>query len=514
MRPTLMALEDRRLLSMIVVNNATDTPVMGEIDLRQAIGMANTDGGGDTITFDPTVFSSPKTITLGGTQLELKGTTGTTTITGPAGGVTVSGGGASRVFQVDKLVSASISGLTITGGEAGYGYGGGLYNLGPTSLTNCTVSGNSALFGGGGLANGNYFNQGPELSLINCTVSGNTGGGLSTYFGVTTATNTIIAGNDFDLSGALDPASTNNLIGGDPMLAPLGLYGGTGETMALLPGSPAIDAGTGGQGIPLTDQRGMPRVGAVDIGAFESSGFTIAATSGSGQAASGAFSAPLVATVVANNPNEPVAGGLVNFNPPTSGASATISGSPAVIASDGTASVTAASNFIGGIYTVSATAAGASNMASFGLTNDAVVSIAVSPGNPSLALGVAGQFIAMGTFTDQATHDITNAVAWSSATPSVATIGATGVATGLALGNSRITASLTGVTSPADTLTVIAPSFVVNTADGRVPASTAGRPVFPRRSRAPTWSQAERSRLTRPSSTRRRQSCWAVPSLS
>ena len=250
MRPTLMALEDRRLLSMIVVNNATDTPVMGEIDLRQAIGMANTDGGGDTITFDPTVFSSPKTITLGGSQLELTGTTGTTTITGPAGGVTISGGGASRVFQVDALVAASISGLTITGGEAGYSYGGGLYNLGTTSLTNCTVSGNSAVFGGGGLANGNYFNQGPALSLINCTVSGNTGGGLSTYFGVTTATNTIIAGNDFDLSGVLDPASTNNLIGGDPMLAPLGLYGGTGETMALLPGSPAIDAGTGGQGIP------------------------------------------------------------------------------------------------------------------------------------------------------------------------------------------------------------------------------------------------------------------------
>ena len=288
MRPTLMALEDRRLLSMIVVNNATDTPVMGEIDLRQAIGMANTDGGGDTITFDPTVFSSPKTITLGGSQLELTGTTGTTTITGPAGGATISGGGASRVFQVNALVAASISGLTITGGEAGYSYGGGLYNLGTTSLTNCTVSGNSAVFGGGGLANGNYFNQGPALSLINCTVSGNTGGGLSTYFGVTTATNTIIAGNDFDLSVVLDPASTNNLIGGDPMLAPLGLYGGTGETMALLPGSPAIDAGTGGQGIPLTDQRGMPRVGAVDIGAFESSGFTIAATSGSGQTASGA----------------------------------------------------------------------------------------------------------------------------------------------------------------------------------------------------------------------------------
>jgi hypothetical protein len=41
MRRTLMALEDRRLLSTIVVNNPTDTPVVGQIDLRQAIALAN-----------------------------------------------------------------------------------------------------------------------------------------------------------------------------------------------------------------------------------------------------------------------------------------------------------------------------------------------------------------------------------------------------------------------------------------------------------------------------------------
>ena len=54
-----------------------------------------------------------------------------------------------------------------------------------------------------------------------------------------------------------------------------------------LPGSPAIDAGNNAL-IPAgvtTDQRGLPRIvnGTVDIGAFESSGFTIAVTSGSGQ---------------------------------------------------------------------------------------------------------------------------------------------------------------------------------------------------------------------------------------
>ena len=96
--------------------------------------------------------------------------------------------------------------------------------------------------------------------------------------------------------------------------------------MALLPGSPAIDAGNNAL-IPAgvtTDQRGLPRIvnGRVDIGAFESSGFTIAVTSGSGQTA-GALRNPLVVTVTANNPIEPVAGGLVTFTPPVSGASAT-----------------------------------------------------------------------------------------------------------------------------------------------------------------------------------------------
>ena len=136
----------------------------------------------------------------------------------------------------------------------------------------------------------------------------------------------------------------------NPLLAPLGNYGGPTQTMALLPGSPAIDAGNNAL-IPAgvtTDQRGLPRIvnGVVDIGAFESSGFTIAATSGSGQSTAvfTAFPAPLVATVTANNPIEPVAGGQVTFTPPQSGASATLSGSPATISATGTASVTAAAN--------------------------------------------------------------------------------------------------------------------------------------------------------------------------
>ena len=86
---------------------------------------------------------------------------------GPKAGVTVNAGGASRVFQVDAGVTASISGLTIAGGNTA-GYGGGLPNYGTATLANCTVSGNSAVRRGGGL-----YQLDGTATLTNCTVSGN-----------------------------------------------------------------------------------------------------------------------------------------------------------------------------------------------------------------------------------------------------------------------------------------------------------------------------------------------------
>ncbi len=83
LRPSLLALEGRTLLSTIVVNNPTDIRVTGQTDLRQAIAQADTDGGGDTIVFS-SLFNSPQKITLTGGQLELSGTMAATTITGPA----------------------------------------------------------------------------------------------------------------------------------------------------------------------------------------------------------------------------------------------------------------------------------------------------------------------------------------------------------------------------------------------------------------------------------------------
>ena len=114
-----------------------------------AVNLDNLQASATAITFDATAFATAQTITLADGQLELSNTTGTMTINGPAAGVTVSGDQVTRVFQVDKDVTATISGLTIadgltstaTGGSYA-GYGGGLLNLGTATLFGCTVTGN------------------------------------------------------------------------------------------------------------------------------------------------------------------------------------------------------------------------------------------------------------------------------------------------------------------------------------------------------------------------------------
>src|SRR5262249_35055327 len=64
----------------------------------------------------------------------------------------------------------------------------------------------------------------------------------------------------------------NNLFGTNPMLGTLQNNGGPTQTLALLAGSPAIDAGSNALASSLTsDQRGLARFvnGTADIGAYE-----------------------------------------------------------------------------------------------------------------------------------------------------------------------------------------------------------------------------------------------------
>ncbi len=264
------------------------------------------------------------------------------------------------------------------------GLDGGGISLGQNSTfqgENITLSDNQAGRDGGGL---NHYGTG---QLIHATIAHNQadadgdgqgrGGGImqGTAGGALTVANTIVAQNQAaigpDLFGSFTDLN-HNLIGIQtgstgftlsafvgthtapihPLLAPLGNYGGLTETIALLPGSVAIDQGS--SNIP-TDQRGLARWGNPDIGAFESQGFVITA-SGTPQTTevNTAFASP-IGLAIASNDGAPVDGGWVNFTVPSG---ITPEGNSQVAISGGQASLAIAATDLPATYTATATTPG------------------------------------------------------------------------------------------------------------------------------------------------------------
>ena len=196
--------------------------------------------------------------------------------------------------------------------------GGGVYNTGTFILSSSTISGNTASGNGGGIysdstvagtdlkvidstvannvatgAGGGIYSGDVGAVLVNSTIAlnraGGGGGGLFEATSNATLTNTIVALNTMagapsDISGNVVGTSSNNLIGtggsgglvnglpnnnlvnvANPGLDPSGLRnnGGPTQTIALVAGSVAIDAGTDSVlSSPynlITDQRGYAR---------------------------------------------------------------------------------------------------------------------------------------------------------------------------------------------------------------------------------------------------------------
>jgi sugar lactone lactonase YvrE len=109
-----------------------------------------------------------------------------------------------------------------------------------------------------------------------------------------------------------------------------------------------------------------------------------------------------------------------------------------------------------GTSTISATQTAISGSTVLTVTAPVLVSIAVTPANPSIAKGKTQQFTATGTFSDNSTQNLTSTATWASATTSVATINAAGLATAVNVGTSTISATQTGI-SGSTVLTVTAP---------------------------------------------------------
>jgi predicted outer membrane repeat protein len=159
--------------------------------------------------------------------------------------------------------------------------GGGIFsdNYGKTTMINCTIAFNTALHGAG-IANHD------DLHITNCTIAGTRGAkavGLSSYFGKYTIKNTLFAGNftDSGADGQADqfyfqyaPPADSHIVylstaEMNKSMGSLANNGGPTETIALFEGNPAIGAGTSGGNVPQVDQRGVRRIGKIDVGAYQ-----------------------------------------------------------------------------------------------------------------------------------------------------------------------------------------------------------------------------------------------------
>ncbi len=350
----------------VTTTSATGASICATDDctLQAALGYTNTAAGNNFINFRPGLAGSITTqATVFGLYIGRA-----VTIQGPGARVlTLTGNSVSRIFNI-AATNVKVSGLTLTNGRnpgsaTPSKYGGAIYNPGGATLTECTISNNTAAFNGDGAGvfnasgatlalircnlSGNYaeefgggiyndgifsatnctfsadsafrgggiisrFNNGASSSVLrNCTItgclafnndSGGQGGGGYYAEGGTQqhhVGNSIIAGNSsFTInqdvrgnftsdghnfignSGASagftdgvngDQVGTNTMPKNPQLDATLRDNGGPTDTRALLAGSTAIDIGDDSIA-PPTDQRDYSRSGISDIGAFEFGG--------------------------------------------------------------------------------------------------------------------------------------------------------------------------------------------------------------------------------------------------
>ncbi|MDS4031098.1 MAG: IPTL-CTERM sorting domain-containing protein, partial [Candidatus Contendobacter sp.] len=230
---------------------------------------------------------------------------------GAGGGGAGLGGAVFSMYGSVTAVNSTVTGNRALGG-AGYGggsgHGGGLFNLdGTVTLTNVTLAANQVQAGAGtlngsatggavySLAHANRPDGGPvtaTLTLTNSILAGSTDGTnpvSDLIVNLDQSRNNPSQTNSASVAFTLNGGASTNLVQSftaigsptqtgaptlntDPQLGALANNGGLTQTMALLAGSPAINAGTNA-GCPATDQRGItrpqPSGGACDLGAYE-----------------------------------------------------------------------------------------------------------------------------------------------------------------------------------------------------------------------------------------------------
>jgi hypothetical protein len=133
-----------------------------------------------------------------------------------------------------------------------------------------------------------------------------------------------------------------------------------------------------------------------------------------------------------------------------------------------------ANGLAAGSTTISATLGAISGSTTLTVSTAVITSIDVSPINADVPLGIAQQFTATGTFSDSSVQDITGTVTWKSSVTSIASITVSGLATGLNVGTTNISATLGAVTGSAPLMVNAAnlSSIAITPANGSIAQGT------------------------------------------
>ncbi len=170
------------------------------------------------------------------------------------------------------LISNTTLYANITQGDNA-SFGGAIYldDANSVDIINCTIVGNEAQFGnasGGGIDR----SDANLLNIINSYILANNASSNPNIFGAIDDSQNSVFG---DFSGASFVNDAGSTTGADystylsASADTLANNGGPTFTIASVAGSPGIDGGISGPLIPITDQRGVNRVGTPDVGAYE-----------------------------------------------------------------------------------------------------------------------------------------------------------------------------------------------------------------------------------------------------
>ncbi|WP_234352968.1 right-handed parallel beta-helix repeat-containing protein [Streptomyces sp. NRRL B-1140] len=277
-----------RAFRMQADSRLSDLTITGGVTRQRELPITDTGGGaianghhmtlrrvtvtGNSAGYGGGVFNVPDS------HLDLIDSTVSGNTAGEAGGI--------RFDDTGTVTNSTIADNRVTnpgdrpGSLAGYGGGIDIRGTGAVEILNSTITGNRSSDGGGGINIAPaYLDSLPapipdivdlplgRLTLRNSVIANNTVDGAPADCKKAFAT-IASQGHNLDGDGSCRLTAAGDLPSRSPLTGPLTDNGGPTDTVALLPGSPALDTA---DGCPGTDQRGVarPQGAACDMGAYE-----------------------------------------------------------------------------------------------------------------------------------------------------------------------------------------------------------------------------------------------------